>query len=106
MKIEIEIPDWTDERVIQIFAGMERIAYKYPWEDSFKIKTSRCNQCGKCCENLDSKHFFSVINGRCIYLEREPGNNNKWVCSLNVGRPYTCCIYKSKNILKCTEQYE
>lgn len=106
MKIEIEIPDWADERVIQILAGTERVAYRFPQDIAFKIKTSRCNMCGKCCQQLKSNHIFPVVNGQCIYLEKESGSENKWRCSLGPARPYSCCTCTPKKISECTEKYE
>lgn len=63
MKIEFEIPKWTENRRISIFAGSELLAQKnvlsifnpetkkhefYP--QTLRIKIGRCNGCGDCCK--------------------------------------------------------
>ncbi len=105
MKIEIELPDWVDKRVIQVLAGIERVAFKMPKDDRFKVKVSRCNRCGECCKRLNSNHVFPVINGQCIHLEKEVGKNNNWRCKFGIDRPYQCCVAKSR-ISECSEKYE
>jgi hypothetical protein len=105
MKIEVEIPDWAANRVIQILVGIERVAFKFPWQDSFSVKTSRCSQCGECCKRLNNNHMFPVIDGQCVHLKKEPGNNDKWKCGLGVARPYGCCVATPKSIPGCTEKY-
>jgi len=105
--INLELPDWADERVIHIMAGIERIAYEYPW-DQLMIKTTRCSMCGKCCMSLGENHIFPVIYGRCSYLKKEVGDNNRWLCDLGTFRPHACCVTKSflKRIPECTVKYE
>ena len=95
MKIEIELPKWTEERVIHVLAGIERVAYKYPWEKSFKVKTGRCSMCGRCCKKID-----------CEHLEKEPGDNDKWRCSLGTMRPYNCCVSRPRKIKECTVEFK
>ena len=88
MRIEIDLPDWADERAIHIMAGIERVAYKLPWEDWWHVKTARCSQCGACCEKM-----------KCKYLDEEPGGE-KFRCSEGVMRPWLCCVseFKDKNV--------
>jgi len=106
MKIEIEIPDWAQERAIYIMAGIELAAYKIPGK-KWKVKTSRCNMCGKCCMNLDpKKHPFPVINGRCVYLLKRPGKEEKYECGLRISRPFRCCVGTTKVVPECTEKFE
>ena len=93
MKIELEIPDWTETNHIYILAGQELVAYKYKGEE-WKIKKSRCNLCGKCCESFpkvrkDEREPKS-INGRCVHLEDK--NDGTKMCSLSIRRPYICLI--------------
>jgi len=101
-KITLEVPDWVEGKHLYLMAGIELVAYKYlkqPW----KIKTSRCNMCGKCCMNFknDSKE---IKNGRCIYLKQ---NGKKYVCSLGVSRPWRCSVAAMpKNIPGCTEKFK
>jgi len=85
MKIEIEIPDWCDERNIYVLAGIELAAYKDFNEDVFHIKTSRCIQCGKCCRDLRGKQYPLKENKDCLHLD-EFGK-----CSLGATRPLPCC---------------
>ena len=62
MRIEIDIPDWADERHIRILAGRELAAAKLAHEDFWRVKDVRCNHCGKCCPE-DCKH---LVNNECI----------------------------------------
>lgn len=99
MKIEIELPDWADERNIYVFAGIELVAVRTFQEDKFRIKDIRCNSCGVCCSVLDPKtHFFPVIKKRCIHLENEPGTKDKWRCRLGIHRPFLCSFWPEDRI--------
>ncbi len=103
MKIEVEIPDWTEERTIYIMAGIELVAYREPGK-KWKIKAGRCNLCGKCCMNLGKRHPFPVIDGRCIYLIRE--SKTTYECGLRISRPFGCCVGIPQNMPECTEIYK
>ena len=94
MRIEIDIPEWADERAIHILAGIERVAYKLPWEDKWHVKTGRCSSCGRCCIKLE-----------CKYLDEEPGDNDRFRCSEGMMRPFSCCISKPKSIPQCTVEF-
>lgn len=99
MKIEIELPDWTDERNIYVFAGIELAAIKTFRENEFRIKDTRCNSCGKCCMGIDPKaHFFPVINGNCVHLIYEPGTKDKYRCRFGISRPFVCSFYPEDRI--------
>jgi hypothetical protein len=89
MKINIEIPDWCDERNIYVMAGIELAAYKDFNEDKFHIKTSRCNQCGKCCVNLPKGQYPLDENGDCIQLDKRYDDIKP--CKLGAMRPFPCC---------------
>lgn len=104
MKIEIEIPGWAEERAIYVFAGVELAATKVPG-GKWQVKTGRCNMCGKCCTNL-KKHVFPLIDGQCIYLQKEPGQNDEWLCGLGILRPFGCCIGSPSKVPECTEEFE
>lgn len=96
MKIKIEIPDFVPpERIIYIMAGIEKIGYIEPHTRKVFVKVSRCSQCGRCCDAL-----------KCQRMEKESGNNNKWLCSCHAMRPFSCCISDSRNIPECTVQYK
>ena len=91
MKIELDLPDWCDERHIRVLAGIECVAYKRSGEDKFLIKTARCNQCGKCCKNLYERWmYYDPVMG-CTKLERSPGKEEKYTCTLGNKRPLGCC---------------
>lgn len=94
MKIELELPDWVNERAIHILAGIERVAYKLPWA-CWMVKTNRCSMCGECCRKID-----------CPYLEKEPGNNDRWRCSLGTKRSYDCCTSRPKKMKNCTIKFK
>ena len=93
MRIEIEVPDWVleEERRIDIFAGIEPVAYKYPWDDFWYVKTSRCSQCGECCRKVG-----------CNNLDDE----NR--CALGVDRPWHCCVSypRGESVPTCTVKYK
>lgn len=87
MKIEVEIPDWVEERHIRIFAGIEEVAKKYhgqPWQ----VKVSRCNMCGTCCRNVPDnwRHGKDSKTGWCANLVYYA---NEYRCGID--RPFTCC---------------
>jgi len=91
MKITIDLPEWAEERHIYVMAGIELLAHKLP-DKPLYIKTERCNMCGKCCMDLSNRHPFPVVNGRCIYLQKEPGKNEMWRCELAINRPFGCSV--------------
>ena len=104
MKIELDLPDWVDTKHIYVMAGIELVAYKH-WKKPWKIKTSRCNMCGKCCEsfpkNASKVPYPPNINGVCVYLKKD---GDKKYCSLGINRPFKCCVVPSpKGIPECTE---
>jgi len=91
MKITIAIPDWADERHIRILAGIELAAVKLAHENFWRIKETRCDQCGKCCQGFtQGKHFFDVINGDCEHLRDKPGPTDQKECAIAINRPHAC----------------
>lgn len=108
MKIQLEIPDNVVEdlsyRNLYLIAGIELIAFKIR-DDKWKIKTSACSMCGKCCQNLREDFVFPVINGQCIHLINPAGYGNKWICDLGLNRPMGCNVFTSTADY-CTEKYE
>jgi hypothetical protein len=96
MRIEIDIPDWVieEKRGIFIFGGMELVAYKYHGENIWKVKVARCSKCGKCCKRV-----------KCEFLEKEPGNNPKWICNKGSSRPFSCSAGVLQGRDGCTEEY-
>lgn len=90
MKITIDIPEWAQERIICILAGIELLAFKPARENKLYVKQIRCNECGKCCMNLE-RHPLPVVDGQCVYLRRRPGTALTYHCSLGGFRPYACC---------------
>ena len=105
MKIKLELPEWATERHIRVFAGVELVAYKLAHEDKFKIKTSRCNYCGKCCTNVRVDHLFgrNPKTGNCQFLVK---NGDMYECALGIGRPFSCCASVPSQIPECTEKFE
>ena len=86
MKIEIDLPDWCEERNIRVMAGIEQVAYKLAGDAKIHVKTERCSRCGSCCKDL--KHWiFKTIDGVCEHLKED---GDKTVCGLGVMRPYGC----------------
>lgn len=88
MKINIELPEWCDTRHIYIMAGIELAAVRIYGENRWKIKTVRCNQCGKCCEYSKYTPSFDSIKGYCPDMEIL-GEERR--CSLSINRPFACC---------------
>lgn len=104
MKIEIEIPDWCEERHIFILAGIEMAAYKLVDDDQWHVKKSRCNMCGECCKTFKKPFVFEVHDGVCEHLL----SNN--TCGLGGHRPWVCCTSMerkgSKGVPNCSIEYE
>jgi len=96
MKIEIEIPDFVPpERIIYIFAGIEKIGWIEPHTRKVHVKTSRCSRCGRCCARID-----------CEHLVKEAGGSKKYNCDLFERRPFACGISEAKHIPECTSKYK
>jgi hypothetical protein len=87
MRVEIDLPDWCNERHIYVIAGTELAAYKEAQEGVFHVKTSRCNNCGLCCMGLPEGHVPTDGEGTCLYLARD---GVKKICSLGATRPWPC----------------
>ena len=88
MRVELDLPDWVDERHIRVFAGIELVAIKEAHENFWKVKENRCIMCGKCCTNF-KHHFFPLVNGECIHLEPENKQGNR-ACRIAINRPFQC----------------
>ena len=97
MKIEIDLPDWVDERHIRIFAGVELAAFKWSHEDFWKVKDGRCQQCGECCTNLKN-HTEPTINGECIHLDEE--RKGKRLCKRQEAFEKLEALWKARELVK------
>lgn len=90
MKLEIDLPDWCDERHLYFFAGQECFAYRLYPENILYLKTERCSVCGNCCRGQNPILPNIGPSGSCIYLGAAGVDNE---CGLNVGdKPFRCCI--------------
>jgi len=78
MKKTIKLPEWTDERNIYIFAGIELVIKRDLGE--WMVKTERCNKCGKCCIAVKCKHLILRAN--------------EWLCKFDANRPFNCSVYE------------
>jgi hypothetical protein len=88
MRVEIDLPDWVDERHLRLFAGVELVAVKLVNESDFRVKDVRCNWCGKCCMNLGDRMNWPVDeNGTCKHLRRVAEG---WECSIYINAPRGC----------------
>jgi len=87
MKIEIEIPEWAQERDLYVMAGVEQLAFIPYSKGKIWIKTERCNMCGKCCENLTPMAPFPQTKkkGVCDHLYLKE-------CGLGYLRPWSCSV--------------
>jgi hypothetical protein len=109
MKIELELPEWCDERHIYILAGIEMAAFKLYGEQNFRVKTGRCSQCGQCCERVPFNFYFEAKeNGDCQHLLRHSPKHTE--CGLRIGRPISCCTGMQHKGMEdhpaCTVSYE
>lgn len=124
MKVELELPEWTDDRHIWVIGGQEPVACRIRIKKKdgtitrrWYIKTSRCNLCGKCCMNLDPDHLFVNENGTCQFLEDVGGGQLEchmpfgmpWGCLTGQGRPKPWSLDFSTRVARvpeCTVEYE
>ena len=88
MRVELDLPDWCDERHIRVFAGIEEVARKVH-RKRWEIKTARCNKCGICCMNVKDNWRFGIDSktGWCKNLSYD--GHDIYLCGID--RPFTCC---------------
>jgi hypothetical protein len=105
MEIKLKLPEWVDERALRLYAGIELVAEKYPSEKKWRVKKDRCSQCGACCSDLDERHFYGVVDGKCEHLKLE---GNKYICKIALIRPFPCFFDPKGKIKKgiCNITYE
>jgi hypothetical protein len=99
MKVSFDIPEWAGDKSLYLMAGFETVAYRHkdkPW----MIKTSRCQSCGKCCENLPIKGTDEFGTCRSLYQD-----GDKKLCKFGVARPFGCCVVMCK-LPECSQRYE
>jgi len=100
------LPEWTKERHLYLFAGIELVAFRY-FGEKWVIKTGRCNMCGLCCENQEGTELLPVDeHGTCIHLA--PSGDQK-ICDLGSERPFNCSIGLGRGRVAdkdCTEIFE
>lgn len=90
MKIELELPDWTEGRTISILAGMEMVAIKPP-NLPIKVVTQRCTNCGKCCKSKTGGAWpLGSEKDECSYHKVDSTGLSQ--CSLGMYRPLGCCL--------------
>jgi len=103
-RIEIDIPEWAKDNNIYIMAGMNLLAYRFRG-GPLMVKTEFCSMCGKCCSNINGKHPFLTVDGRCTYLVKEVGDNDRWLCGLGGFRPHGCAV-TTPDAEYCTVRFE
>ena len=99
MKIELDLPDWTEERHIRIFAGLEEVARKLHGKP-LEIKVGRCQQCGECCKRM--------AGGPCNHLVYSDGHGNHR-CKPNgieYDRPFSCASGDGAGKPYCSVRWE
>ncbi len=100
MKIEFEIPEWTNGRNIYIFAGTELLGFKeciithtifnehkstyLPLK--IKYENGRCTGCGECCKG-------------CTFLRPDGCSFKAWI-------PFSCAKSICTKYEGCTERLE
>lgn len=100
-RIELDIPEWAQDKHIYILAGRELLAITEAAikedgsNDKLSIKNIRCNMCGKCCMNFPSTSWF-YKNGyvdkdtnKCIHLKKY---GDTYECDLSMMAPFNCLI--------------
>ena len=89
----MDLPDRANERNVYVMAGIELVARRM-YGQEWQVKSVGCNLCGKCCQNLsdDQPYPIEVVDGQCIHLQKEPGDNDQWVCALGLQRPFGCSV--------------
>ena len=103
MKIEIDLPDWVEERRLVILAGIECVASKEPSENYWKIKETRCNQCGMCCFDYPPTPYGVDGEGKCNKLRFDHG---KWECLARTEKPYNCLLDPIEDDIGCCITYK
>ena len=109
--IKINIPDDVWEQVrdksFALVAGLRQtIAFNDgPWDDTWKVKKVRCNNCGECCLDVGENWTFPADDeGKCSKLIKE---GDKWVCDAKYDTPIRCVPDPLKaNAPLCCVEYE
>jgi hypothetical protein len=99
MTVTFDLPEWTEGKSLYLMADFETVAYKHkdtPW----MIKTSRCQSCGKCCENLPIRGTRQVATCTSLYQD-----GDKKLCKYGRSRPFGCCVVMCK-VPECSQRYE
>lgn len=95
-----EIDDKYKDRVIMIMAGVELVAFKYPHEDEWSVKTVSCNLCGECCMDEPNSPYGNDDEGKCNKLVQY---GDTWECGALHERPWTCLGDPINNPFCCIE---
>lgn len=97
MKIEIEIPEWAQDRNILVLAGFEFIGCipLKKGNSNYLMKTERCGRCGECCKMpyLANLKLPLKENGECEFLTQEDG---LFSCGLGSTKPLACVCGEPK----------
>lgn len=120
MRINIELPDWVDERHIRVLkdgkdnlfvlAGVEEVA-KFlrtgPHTERWQVKTARCDLCGECCMKVNSNWQFGVDGktGWCRHLEWNEGWKG-YLCDQGMGRPMSCSVGDDADKKHCVVKWK
>lgn len=102
MKVTFDIPDWAQERDLYLFAGTEVVAVIPYGRGELWQKISRCDWCGRCCENLPVRVQEPISrdeHNTCTHLVTIGGQKE---CDLGPRRPWSCSVY-DMHIGKCPE---
>ena len=107
MRIEIDIPDWCDERHIRVFAGIEEVARRLTGKQHWEIKVSRCTQCGECCKRaLEGwAKGMKMVDG-VRWCEHLIYYANEYRCDYLIDRPFSCSCGDSAGQEHCNIRWE
>ena len=114
MKISLNLPEWATEngQSIYIFAGGELVATKLAKigkhrkieYEKLKVKTIRCDRCGRCCLNTTVGHKYGRRpDGSCMRLKFDEGigytcKDMPLSCAIGKGEPQENCCIKFEEI--------
>ena len=88
MRIELDLPDWVENKNIYVFANFELAARKITGKE-WEVKIGRCNHCGECCKHYyDRKGVLPTTKkGGCKNLEQRADG---WWCKTRI--PISCLV--------------
>jgi len=85
-----------------LFDGIDPVAEFSTWNKTGRIKTIRCNKCGKCCTG-ERRLPFRIKDNSCEMLYKKA---DEVKCSMGTMRPFACCVADVTNKDYCCIEYK